>query len=294
MAEALRAGNPLERILIAQGAGGPRLQEIIDLARRAACRCASSRDRRWTGWRALRASGRGRAGRGAQICRPGPWRRAKCWWCWTAWKIRTIWALSFARRMRRAPVRSSSRSGARPASRTWWRRRRRARWSILPVVRVANINRALEDLKQRGFWIYGLDERGTEAYDQIDYAAKSRRCSRIGLSETAPASIHASTTAASCSGESDMPGEHRCDQDAARHAGGVQLATASTRRGWGVPGSLARHTSSSSVPIERLQFMSPAARGLGEQVEVAQDHRGLGQDRERVPGRSSTPRRGPA
>ena len=32
--EALRAGNPLERIVIAQGAGGPRLQEIIDLARR--------------------------------------------------------------------------------------------------------------------------------------------------------------------------------------------------------------------------------------------------------------------
>ena len=35
IAEALRAGNPIERIVIAQGAGGPRLQEIIDLARRA-------------------------------------------------------------------------------------------------------------------------------------------------------------------------------------------------------------------------------------------------------------------
>jgi 23S rRNA (guanosine2251-2'-O)-methyltransferase len=43
----------------------------------------------------------------------------------------------------------------------------------LPVVRVTNINRTLEDLKQRGMWIYGLDERGTEAYDRIDYAAKS-------------------------------------------------------------------------------------------------------------------------
>ena len=55
----------------------------------------------------------------------------------------------------------------------------------LPVVRVTNINRALEDLKERGFWIYGLDERGTEAYDQVDYAhahgvscwaAKARDC----------------------------------------------------------------------------------------------------------------------
>jgi 23S rRNA (guanosine2251-2'-O)-methyltransferase len=43
----------------------------------------------------------------------------------------------------------------------------------LPVVRVTNVNRALEDLKERGMWIYGLDERGTESYDQIDYAKKS-------------------------------------------------------------------------------------------------------------------------
>jgi len=31
--EALRAGRELDRVLIARGAGGPRLQEIIDLAR---------------------------------------------------------------------------------------------------------------------------------------------------------------------------------------------------------------------------------------------------------------------
>src|SRR5436190_9591204 len=35
VAEALRARHTLERILIAKGAGGPRVQEIIDLARRA-------------------------------------------------------------------------------------------------------------------------------------------------------------------------------------------------------------------------------------------------------------------
>jgi len=34
VAEALRANHPLDRVLIAQGAGGPRLQEIIDMARR--------------------------------------------------------------------------------------------------------------------------------------------------------------------------------------------------------------------------------------------------------------------
>jgi 23S rRNA (guanosine2251-2'-O)-methyltransferase len=39
----------------------------------------------------------------------------------------------------------------------------------LPVVRVVNINRALEDLKRDGFWIYGVDERGDQEYDSVDY-----------------------------------------------------------------------------------------------------------------------------
>jgi len=43
--------------------------------------------------------------------------------------------------------------------------------AYLPVVRVPNINRALEDLKERGYWIYGLDERGKESYDSIEYTA---------------------------------------------------------------------------------------------------------------------------
>ena len=41
----------------------------------------------------------------------------------------------------------------------------------LPVVRVVNINRALEQLKEQGYWIYGLDERGTEDYSRVDYGA---------------------------------------------------------------------------------------------------------------------------
>ena len=41
----------------------------------------------------------------------------------------------------------------------------------LAVVRVTNINRSLEELKERGFWIYGLDERGSEDYSRVEYAA---------------------------------------------------------------------------------------------------------------------------
>lgn len=40
----------------------------------------------------------------------------------------------------------------------------------LPVVRVGNVNRTLEELKAKGFWIYGLDERGTALHTAIDYA----------------------------------------------------------------------------------------------------------------------------
>ncbi len=40
----------------------------------------------------------------------------------------------------------------------------------IPVVRVGNVSQTLETLKARGFWIYGLDERGAELYNEVDYA----------------------------------------------------------------------------------------------------------------------------
>jgi 23S rRNA (guanosine2251-2'-O)-methyltransferase len=43
--------------------------------------------------------------------------------------------------------------------------------AYLPVVRVVNISRALGELKERGYWIYGLDERGTFTYDQVELTA---------------------------------------------------------------------------------------------------------------------------
>ena len=38
------------------------------------------------------------------------------------------------------------------------------------IARVVNLVRAIEELKQRGLWCIGLDERGTEDYDQFDYS----------------------------------------------------------------------------------------------------------------------------
>jgi 23S rRNA (guanosine2251-2'-O)-methyltransferase len=39
----------------------------------------------------------------------------------------------------------------------------------LAVAKVTNIARTLEELKSKGLWIVGLDERGKQNYDQIDY-----------------------------------------------------------------------------------------------------------------------------
>lgn len=39
----------------------------------------------------------------------------------------------------------------------------------LPVARVTNIARTVEELKERNIWVVGLDERGPKTYDAIDY-----------------------------------------------------------------------------------------------------------------------------
>src|SRR6201987_4701043 len=39
----------------------------------------------------------------------------------------------------------------------------------LPVAKVTNISRSLEELKARDIWVVGLDERGKQNYDAIDY-----------------------------------------------------------------------------------------------------------------------------
>ncbi|MEO5936340.1 MAG: 23S rRNA (guanosine(2251)-2'-O)-methyltransferase RlmB, partial [Terriglobales bacterium] len=38
----------------------------------------------------------------------------------------------------------------------------------VPVAKVTNIARTVEELKERNIWTVGLDERGTQTYDQVD------------------------------------------------------------------------------------------------------------------------------
>jgi 23S rRNA (guanosine2251-2'-O)-methyltransferase len=174
VAEALRAKHPLERILIAQGAGGPRLQEIIDMARRAAVpvrfepRAALDRVAASSAHQGVVALGAARkytefeqvASSSLLVVLDGvtdPHNLGAI--------IRTAHAAGAGAVIipeRRAAsitdVVAKAAAGA---------------LEYFPVVKVTNINRTLEEMKQRGFWIYGLDERGTAAYDQIDYAEQS-------------------------------------------------------------------------------------------------------------------------
>jgi len=39
----------------------------------------------------------------------------------------------------------------------------------LPIARVTNISRTVEELKDHNIWVVGLDERGAQTYDSVDY-----------------------------------------------------------------------------------------------------------------------------
>ena len=170
--EALRAGRALERVLVARGGGGPRMQELIELARRAGTpvrfepRAALDRLAGTPAHQGVVALGAAKpyaeldevAGADLVVLLDG---------------VEDPHNLG-------AIVRTAHAAGAggiviperRAASLTDVAAKAAAgALEHLPVARVANLNRALEELKRRGFWIYGLDERGTTDYDQVDFAS---------------------------------------------------------------------------------------------------------------------------
>ena len=170
--EALRAKHPLDRVIVAQGAGGPRLQEIIDLARRAGVpvrfepRASLDRLSGTSAHQGVVALGA--ASKYADLD--------------SAAGAELVVALDGVEDPHNlgAIIRTAHAAGAgaviiperRAASVTDVVAKAAAgALEYLPIARVTNINRALEDLKEKGYWIYGLDERGTESYDGIDYAS---------------------------------------------------------------------------------------------------------------------------
>jgi 23S rRNA (guanosine2251-2'-O)-methyltransferase len=170
VAEALRAGHSLEKVLVAQGAGGPRLQEIIDLARRASVpvrfepRAALDRLAGTPAHQGVVAMGAASKYRELEEV-------AACELLVVLDGVEDPHNLG-------AVIRTALAAGAgaviiperRAASITDVVAKAAAgALEYLPVARVTNVNRALEDLKNRGYWIYGLDERGEQDYTAVEY-----------------------------------------------------------------------------------------------------------------------------
>jgi 23S rRNA (guanosine2251-2'-O)-methyltransferase len=174
--EALCAARPLDRVLIARGAGGPRLQEIIDLARQRAVSV------RFEPREALDRASNGAAHQGV-VAFGAAQRYADLDDVLSGTEAQTqlLVLLDGVEDPHNlgAIVRTAHAAGASailiPDRRAAGLTEVVAKASAgalehLPVVRVGNVSQTLERLKKRGFWIYGLDQRGSQLYSETDYA----------------------------------------------------------------------------------------------------------------------------
>ena len=169
--EALRAGRPLDKVLLVKGAAGPRLQEIIDLCR------AQSVPIRFESRETLDRASKGVPHQGV-IAFGAARRHAELNDLEDARLLVILDGVEDPHNLG-AIVRTAHAAGANgvvvserrsaPLTETVDRAAAGA-LAYLPVARVTNISQALERLKDRGFWIYGLDERGQALYSEVDYA----------------------------------------------------------------------------------------------------------------------------
>lgn len=170
--EALRAGRALDRILIARGAGGPRLQEIIDAARE------RSVPLRFEPRDALDRASNGATHQGV-VAFAAAQRYAELEQVLEGAQLLVVLDGVEDPHNLGAIVRSAHAAGASavliPERRATGLTETVAKAAAgalehLPVVRIGNVSQTLEQLKARGFWIYGLDERARDLYCETDFA----------------------------------------------------------------------------------------------------------------------------
>jgi 23S rRNA (guanosine2251-2'-O)-methyltransferase len=175
VAEALRARRPLDRVLVAKGLAGPRVQEIIDLSRK------NSTPLRFEERSALDRLAGSAAHQGVVALGAAKQYAELGDLTGTAHMLVVLDGLEDPHNLG-AVIRTAHAAGAdavvvperRAAGLTETVAKAAAgALEYLPVARVTNINRTLEELKKSGFWIYGVDERGDEDYDQVDYAERA-------------------------------------------------------------------------------------------------------------------------
>jgi 23S rRNA (guanosine2251-2'-O)-methyltransferase len=169
--EALRAGRPLDKVLIAKGAASPRIQEIIELCR------ARSVPVRFEPRELLDRASKGASHQGA-IAFGAIHKYVELNEVLNAAKLIVILDGVEDPQNLGAILRTAHAAGANavvvperraaPLTETVARAAAGA-LEYLPLVRIINVSQTLEHLKQRGFWIYGLDERGAELYNRVSY-----------------------------------------------------------------------------------------------------------------------------
>ena len=172
MREALLARRPVDRVLIARGAGGQRLQEIVELCREQSIpvrfepREALDRAARTAAHQGIVAFGAAHQYRELEDVLPG------------AELVVILDGVEDPHNLG-AIVRTAHAVGAsavcvpeRRAAGLTETVAKAAAGALehLPVVRIGNVAQTLERLKAAGFWIYGLDERGQQLYTEIEYA----------------------------------------------------------------------------------------------------------------------------
>jgi 23S rRNA (guanosine2251-2'-O)-methyltransferase len=172
VAEALRARSPLDRVLIARGAGGARIQEIVELARvngtpvRFEPRDALDRMAGAGSHQGVVALGA--AKKYAEVEDVAPHGKL----------IVILDGIEDPHNLG-AIVRTAHAAGAdavvipeRRAAGLTETVAKAAAGALehVPIARVTNINRTLEKLKAAGYWIYGMDERGAVSYSEVEWA----------------------------------------------------------------------------------------------------------------------------
>lgn len=167
--EALRAKRPLERIIVARGLGGPRVQEVIDLARQTGTPVRfeerATLDRLATTGAHQGVIALGAAKKYAELEEVAP----------ASGLIVVLDGVEDPHNLG-AIVRTAHAAGAgavviaerRAVGLTDTVAKAAAgALEYLPIVRAGNINQALRSLRDMGYFVYGLDERGETSYDQV-------------------------------------------------------------------------------------------------------------------------------
>jgi len=171
----LRAKRPLERILVARGAGGHRLQEIIDLAR------GTGTPVRFEDRGALDRLAGVKSHQGV-VALGSEKKYAELEDVASASELLVVLDGVEDPHNLGAIVRTAHAAGAgaviiaerRAAGLTETVAKAAAgALEYLPVVRAVNINQTLRSLKDDGYFIYGLDENGEERFDTVEWPERT-------------------------------------------------------------------------------------------------------------------------